>query len=204
MDKFWPGHPRPVSLLTDYFTNELDPNKVQIYSAPLSYRWPWCQIVANFAANCGKEPVLLFQEDFFLTAPVKTELVQHGLEELQKRDAGSVRLYPVPGGDIDYGDPYFALCAPKAPYRISAQATIWRPDFLYGITSQFNTIEEFEVRGNDRQLDRVVLAFKRDVQPWPLEYICSGVTKGQWNPDSKRLFEKHGIEADYSLRPIGR
>ena len=212
LEKFWPDHPETL-LLTDYYDSlpEL-PASIRVFSGSPSPLWTWCQTLQYFAqvvvAKRHDGPLLVMQEDFFLTAPVNTYIVERGLTEMKRHNASSVRLYPVPGADLDYGDPYFGKCSQTAPYRISCQATIWRPSFLARIaTVAGDSAMHFEVVGNRyaEELDDTVLAFKREALPpneWPLQYLCSGISAGRWNPDSKRLFESHGIEADYSLRAM--
>lgn len=207
LEKFWPDHPQ-AWLLTDELQPGADvPDNVQVYCAPSTPRWSWCEVLAGFAREVSDEPILLFQEDFFLTSPVRMDLIQRALEQLeQKKKAGSVRLYPCPGGDTDYGDPHFAIIERGTPYRISCQATIWRPSFLLKIAERFNTTIDFELCGTPfaDSLPDPVLAFKRDAQPWPLEYICTGIVRGEWNPDARRLCEQHGIDVDWSRRPFQR
>jgi hypothetical protein len=201
LEKFWPNHPQ-AWLLTEHIEPSAKvPNNVQVFSGPNSLRWSWCQVVRAFALTSGDEPILLMQEDFFLSGPVNTGLIERALVELELQKAGSVRVYPCPGGDIDYGNPYFAEVQHGTSYRISCQATIWRPSFLAEI-ARFRTPFDFEVLGGpvaDNMPDKV-LAFKRDVHPWPMEYLCTGIIRGKWMADSRALLEANGIPVDFSMR----
>lgn len=188
-NKFWPDCPYPLEW---------------IYSSGQAER-TWCQDVADIGV--GSEPILLFQEDFFLIAPVRDDLIRYGLDQMQRRRAGAVRLYPCPGANQDYGDPHFGLVKKGTRYRISCQASIWRPDFLRYIARRCNDHGEaadFETGGSRvaESLNDEVLAFKRDSGPWPIEYLCSAIAKGHWNPDALRLCERHKIPLDLSRRPV--
>lgn len=146
---------------------------------------------------------MVFQEDFFLNAPVNQPLIDHALKLMERDNVGAVRLYPCPGANEEIGDPYFGRVTRHTAYRTSCQATIWKPGYLHAIASRFNTPSEFELQGSawaSSHLPAEVLAFKRDVQPWPIEYLCSAIGRGLWSQDAKKLCDTHGIEVDWSFR----
>jgi len=185
--EFWPDPKPAFTLLTD---------RGQIGAE-------WCEIVAEFACETS-EPILLMQDDFFLTAPVRQDLIDHALRELELRGSGMVRLYPCPGADEDYGDPHYGIVRKGSRYRISCQASIWRPDYLHAIASQCSTPSDFETHGTEisESLPDEVLAFKGDSGPWPIEYFCSAINRAKWNPEALAFCEKLGISVDTSLREI--
>lgn len=173
-------------------------NDVEVFLA----HGQWSQAVAQFANTVEHEAVLLMQEDFFLTAPVKEDLIVEAMIQLHEQKAGCVRLYPCPGSDEEYGNLRFGSISRGAPYRISCQAAIWRPSYLSSIASQFSTAAEFELRGTPAscEMPEDVLSIKRESSPWPMEYLCSAISRGLWNPDAKRLCDQHGIVGDWSMR----
>lgn len=195
LDKFWPAHPWP-----DLVTDEC-PILGNYRAVAYGKNQSWCSVLAQYAASIN-EPVLLFQEDFFPSMPFRDDLIDHGLLQMKKRHAAAVRLYPCPGGDEDYGDLFYARVRAGAPYRISCQAAIWRPDYLEMIARKFDTASRFEVEGSrlSNELPDEILAFKRDKTPWPLEYLCSGITRGKWTQGAKNLCNQHGIDVDWTRR----
>jgi hypothetical protein len=203
MDHFWPDHP-DVTLLTDY----IDAKVGEVCHDCRGYRLifagasrPWCGILEGFLKDC-KEPILLMQEDFFINAEVRPDLIERGLEQMGKIGAGCVRLYPCPGGDEEYGDRHFAIVPRGTRYRVSCQTALWNPVYLRKIASQFRTPAEFEIEGTklSDSLPEPVLAFKRNVQPWPLSYLCSAISRGEWNPAAKDLCESLNIYVDWTRR----
>lgn len=197
LEKFWPDCPYRLWLLTDRFESFGFP-----YVNSFSAKGDWCSILHEFAERSSEE-ILLMQDDFFITAPVKHSLIEHGLKQMAAKHAACVRLYPCPGADEDCGDKYYGLINLNQPYLVSCQAAIWDASYLAKITQNCgSTAADFEIMGSNvaRTLQRVSLAFKRDMTPWPLEYICSGISRGLWNPDTKRLCDSHGIEVDWSMR----
>ncbi len=200
LDRFWPGA-RQFSkwLVTDFGKTD----RADWTTVPLPMG-TWCSMLAAFAALSG-EPLLLMQEDFFLTGPVREDLIGRGLEQMEIRKAGAVRLYPSPGANEEYGDADYGLVTPGTRYRISCQATIFRPDYLHQIASQCHDhgeASDLETGGSQisNDLPDDVLAFKRDSGPWPLDYIASAIVRGLWSHDAKRLCEREGIAVDWSRR----
>lgn len=205
LEKFWPECPYAKCLITDLPYSGcrfegFDGVSNFVYPSDMS----WSQILASFAKVGTENEICLFQEDFFLNAPVQQHLIEHALEQMKERNAGCVRLYPCPGGEVEYGDPYFAIVPRGAPYRVSCQASIYRPDYLHKIASRFNTPAEFELQGTpfSDTLSEEVLAFKREVTPYPLSYLVSAVTRGKWEPAAMELCNLHGISVDWSQRPF--
>lgn len=204
LGKFWPEHPRAY-LLTD-IPGEVDcpapGNSILSLDGHRGLE-SWGPRLARFAVLHSEQPILLMQEDFFLTTPIKTDLVQRALEFMRTRSAAALRLYPCPGADQECGDPNFGLVSRGSAYRVSCQATIWRPGILNLLGSMFGEPAAFELQGTEyaaTNIDSEIYATKRESQPWPIEYICSAISRGRWNPDAKRLCDEHGIEADWSMR----
>ncbi len=200
LERFWPSCPYELWLLTDREDDSrLAGHDVRVWTASGS----WCAILKSFADHCGDEPILLMQEDFFISVSVHQERIQAGLDELIIHDAGCVRVCPMPGAESDYGHGQYGSIPRGAQYRISCQAAIWNARYLSMIaTHAAGTPEHFEIEGTllSNGLSQPVLAWKRDVKPWPIDYICSAISRGQWDPNAKRLCDEQGIIADWSMR----
>jgi len=198
LDKFWPTHPE-VTIVTDEWCGES--YGADVYQGG---RKTWCQILAGYAKE-AKETILLFQDDFFLTGPVRQDLIDHGLQEMNIYDAGCVRLYPCPGGIERYGDPYFEIVPPGTRYRISCQVSLFKPAYLYTIASKCHDhgeASDFEINGSIYSCDlkEPVLAFKEKLSPTPLNYLVSAISRGKWEPAARDLCELYGIPVDWSQR----
>ncbi len=203
LDKFWPDC-SDIDLITD----ELKVPWPSVFPARFYFATEkqWCATVREYANEYASEDgILILQEDMFLNAPVNTELVEHGLEILKRENVGAVRLYPCPGATTASYDPYFGMVEPHTQYRTSCQATIWKPEYLHAIASRFSTPAEFELLGSSwasANRTEEVWAFKREVQPWPLSYFCSAISRGLWEPAALEFCRQHGIEVDTSMRRI--
>lgn len=193
-NRFYGGE---ITLLTDRTDYRNWPKWVKVAIEPGN----WGQMLAAFASRT-QEPILLFLDDFFLNAPANGELIHRGLSLLTP-NVGCVRLYPCPGPDEDFTE-HFGKVAQNAAYRISTMPAIWQPEFLKQIAERFDNPWDFETKGTEFswnvQCD--VLAFKRELSPWPVSILATGITRAKWNENSKQLFEKYSIPVDWSLRPM--
>jgi hypothetical protein len=187
-DRFWPDCQYPRDIISDCGTND-----------------QWLNLLENYALK-QSEPFLLMQEDFFISEPVQVDLVKHALSLLDDERVGCVRLLPMPGGTVEINDPFFAGMDINAEYRISCQAAIWRPSYLAAIARACPRKNpwRFELDGTEisRYVPQLILSFKRDVQPWPINYLCSAITKGRWDRTAKMLCDREGIHVDWSRRPF--
>lgn len=201
--RFWKDCPYTLIIATDECGTDYDfryvvpDSEIQAYGKGKS----WCEIVSQVAANVD-DNLLLMQEDFFLNQTVKQDLVVEALAHLVYRKAGMVRLYPCPGAEGDSINAHYGIVPRGTQYRTSCQASIWNPLYLYAIANGLESPADFEIEGTKRSesLPNEVLAFKREVEPWPMEYLCSAISRGKWNPDAKKLCDYYDIAVDWSLR----
>lgn len=203
--KFWPTCSYPIWLLTDVipeydFTGKVfEGVNVRAYGKDMS----WCEIVSKFAAESDGLS-MIFQDDFWINATVNELLVEKGIEQLMERKAAMVRLYPCPGGDIPYGNKWYAEIPKGQQYRVSCQLSAWDNDALYSIASQCDTPSDFEIKGSKLSNDfaEPFIAFRRDQQPYPVSYFCSAVSRGLFNPQALEFCRANGIEVDTSMREV--
>ena len=207
--KFWPDCPFKVWLVTDRIVPE--PIRVDGPDHVFTYQNPsWNEIMVKFTEAFSDQPILFFQEDYFLTNYVSNFQIGRALAFFYMHGASCVRLYPCPGGDIEEDDPCYARIATNAPYRVSTQVAIWRPAVLNAIARVTKSPWEFEINGTkflrsaepNEQLTHNFYAWKRHVHPWPIEYICTGIVRGVWQKGAIEHCQKHGITLDLTRRPI--
>lgn len=197
--KFWPDCPHELTLVTDEHHYIPLPD-VRIFD---NQGGTWTEVLHAYASE-QQEPVLLLQEDMFFSAPVDPYKIYRAIDRMEHMQAGCVRLYPCPGGETEIGDPEFAAIAPGVRYRISLQCGLWNPEYLAEVCEAVGpgSARDFELTGTieSNGFPNPILGWKRDVKPWAVQYICTSVISGLWNPDAKRLCDEHGIEVDWSMR----
>ena len=188
--KFWPDCPYPLSVVSDSSGRPEN----------------WCPTIIKIAEESRDEPTLIFQEDLWLTHPVETELVEEGLALLlSDSNIGCCRLFPCPGSPPGEGN--FGLADRQEPYHVSIQASIWRPRFLKSVAklATGGRAADFELEGGveaTRTLPDQVMAFRRGLWPWPVQYLCAAIRNGRWIPEARELAELHAIPVDWSRRPF--
>lgn len=185
-----------------FLTDEMDSRDMPDWTHTYLAQGTWCQMLEQFANSCP-EPLLLLQDDFFIHA-VRHHLIERAAD-LVSQGAACVRVYPCPGAEPSSNGHQFGRVAKGADYRISCQAAVWNPQYLAKIAHHAKgSAADFELIGTPYSgtLPEPVLAFKRECQPWPIEYLCTAIVRGLWLHDAKKLCDQFGIETDWSMRPF--
>jgi hypothetical protein len=153
--------------------------------------------------------VLYLQEDYFLERPVRVDLI----------DRWAARMLADPTihhiGLTHFGSrgPFHetedaALCRidPKARYRLSCQAGLWRVDTLASHVRPDDNGWTFEILGSVRasRVEETFLtvnpAIFRAEGDLVVAYTHTGIIKGRWHPAIPELFARHGLAMDFSRR----
>jgi hypothetical protein len=202
-NKFWQDNPYPINFITDFE----DENAIEDRMITIGKDMGWCANFNEGLKRIDSEFILMLQEDFWLNAPVDHAYVCKALKMMLDDDSiGCFRLYPCPGPDIELG-PDFGRIDTNAKYRVSCQSAIWKKSHLQDILSRFNTPREFEIDGtnyvNNNCNNFKYYAVKRtDPNTWPIQYYCSAIARGQWNPDAVNFVKSLNIPIDTSRRPF--
>ena len=206
--KFWPDCQFPVNFITDgYFPHSITTEGQEFQFISLGADQGWCKNFREGLKQITSEFVLLFQEDFWLNAPVDRAYVNRALKMMLDDDSiGCFRLYPCPGPDIKIGEDYGQIDS-NARYRVSCQSAIWRKSHVEDILARFNRPNEFEIDGtiyvnNNCNNFKYYSVYRADPNTWPVQYYCSAITRGEWNPDAVTFAKSHGIVVDTTRRPF--
>lgn len=202
LERFWPTTSTPwlVSDGPNFYAPWLggtSPNFI-----PIEGSGSWCNVLRAFVSKIDDDPIIM-QDDFFLTSHVNQESIIYAYSQMKATNSGCVRLFPCPGADTEYGDPYVGTVRLGTRYRISCQAAIYSRAYLLKILSKIDgTAADFEIQGTKvaEDFEEPVLAWKREVEPWPLSYLCSAISRGKWSRDAKKLCDDHGILVDWEKR----
>ena len=195
--RYWPDCPFPVFLGTNRET--FAHPRVTILHNERDTDWS-NQVRAELAA-LGTPYVLLMLEDFFLRRPVNTQDILACLEALQKQDGHMIRLVTRPKPDVPVPScPLIGAIIPGAPYRVSAQAAIWRRETLLNLMRPSESIWQFEMDGS-RRSDKVLTGFFA-VWRSALPYDHHVVERGKWFRHEASRFGRMNIGCDFTRRPI--
>lgn len=147
--------------------------------------------------------VLLLLEDFFMTAPVDQRRIEECIENLDKdKDAVCFSFFPTTGNEPSkYGG--FDKRPQEGLYRFNAQAGLWRTKQLLSFLNPLEDAWQWENEGNRRsfKIKGDFYSISPNEKPiFPYDYMKHGLIGGRWFKDTKELFERAGIEFDFSKR----
>jgi len=196
--RFWTHCEHERFLLTDRLRDGCDLGVNWSYFERADH---WGEILREFSGVFDDDSILLLQEDFFLNAPVDESRIAQALDILARRGVGMVRLYPCPGME---GRDAFNRVPRGAAYRISCQASIWKPHFLHRIALAIRHPWEFEIEGTRlaESLPEEVYAFNRELSAWPIQYLCSAISRGKWTQGARELCAREAIDVDWTKREL--
>ena len=208
---YWPNCPYPIVLNTEtrdyqYLGLDITCSKV---SGGEKKRLGWSECLMR-ALDAIETPYILYlQEDYFLEAPVRRDLMDDLLGEIKAGGIGAIRLL-----STDAIKPLHPTNSPlilevdkKTKWRLSLQAALWKKSFLRSLVRKHETPWQLESYGSyrsSRLREKIcsvnpVEISKKGSEIFP--YTPTGVVAGRWVKDIVvPLFFKHKIELDFSMR----
>lgn len=214
LERYWPDCPQPILLNTgrkSWTYSALDVRCTQIelgHVGPMT----WSECLLGALQQVTTPLVLYMQEDYFLEQPVDAALiadlargmlVDPSIHHIGLTDFGSS------GSFTPTDDPRLWRIGPHARYRISTQAGIWRVRTLASHLRSWENGWMFEIFGTLRARRRAetFLTVNRELYAGAaavMQYLHTGIIKGQWHPDIPPVFARHGIQVDYRARGFHR
>ena len=157
----------------------------------------WCQILADALSRIGTPYVMMVMNDYFLEAPVNTQLVLKRLSEAKMFDAANVRLEPNPPGRVPWPGSDLMEFPKNTAYCVTCQTGIWNREYLAGLAARYKSAWEFERFGSFMLADekRPLLVSPRREFPF-----LDAVHKGYWEPWGVRVMAENCVEYAFSRR----
>jgi hypothetical protein len=213
--KYWGNCRGHIFLNTEFknFTfNSLDIKALKVSSvngAKLSSkRNTWSECLKWALERIDSEIILYLQEDYFLKAPVKNEMVENFVELMQINPEMAC-IHLTDQAVISDGASKFEHLNKvrfHQRYRVSCQAALWRKSELLNLLREYEDAWEFEEFGSMRSAiqrhdyyvvnENYVKLNQFEIIP----YIFTGIVQGKWFEEVVPLFEKHKITVDYNVR----
>jgi hypothetical protein len=208
---YWPNCPYPIVLNTE--TKDFQYPGLDIHCSKVAIgeqrRLTWSECLARSLDAIDTPYIFYLQEDYFLEAPVRAELIDTFLAELRANQADVIRIMEC-GGSGPWRpteNPLLWEVDRQAKYRIALQAALWRKATLRRHVRMHESPWQLEAFGSARarRIPEKVLCVNRDLFSRPeaeiFPYQATGVVSGQWERAIvEPLFAKHGIDLDFSLR----
>jgi hypothetical protein len=214
--KFWPDCKFPIVLITeqkDYGFEGLNLTAAKIGRMPDGNRWPFSDAVIEALKKIETKYILWTLDDLFLTGPVESRKIEDLVRRMSEKDYTHIHLTPNARTKRAYlpsSEPDLWTLSSNYRYRLSLLNGLWnRKRFLTYLRPGENPWQ-VEIFGSRRACKRPDSFFcvksdsPLDSSTWPIPYLVTGVTKGQWEHKVEPLFEQHGINVDYSRRGFYR
>lgn len=177
-----------------------------IHRVPRQKRATWSQCLKWALDAIPTDLVLYMQEDYFLKDKVKNDIIEKYVSFMQEHPEIKCIHLTDQAVHSDGATKYENLnkVAYKQRYRVSCQAALWRKKELLDILRGYESAWGFEEFGSKRStimkhqylvVNNVKLD-KFEIIP----YIFTGIIQGRWYEQTIPLFNKFGIEMDFSKR----
>lgn len=210
LSRHWP-QTAPVVLNTEtktYAHPDLDVRATCV-ARPGETRVPWGECMLRALDQIPTELFVYLQDDYFLYAPVMTDVVDEAARIMVAEKLDCLRLMECGGGGPWEPTPYPWLwsLSRTATYRIALQAGLWTKTGMRKYLKAHESPWQMEIWGSRRarRISGRIWCVSRDVyhetKPQVVPYVPTGIVKGRWSAEVvKDLFEREGIELDYGLR----
>jgi hypothetical protein len=196
----WPDCPYDICVGTD--GPSAVPVGVRALRAEVRSSWSVC--VLTYLIAIESEYVLFSLEDFFMRKRVINAEISRAVEFLRATNGHCLRLVPRPAPPRDCvvsPDSRFGVLPPRMPYRVSAQAAIWRRKSLMSVLSAEESAWEFEVKGSQRSASihrEGYFGVYRSILP----YGHHVVERGKWFPWYAWYFSRQNIGCNLESRRV--
>ena len=209
LNEYWAGVPAVLNTeRKSYDDSHVDVTCTRV-ARPGESRIPWGECMLRGLDHIPTETFVYLQDDYFLSGPVKTDVVDAAVQIVEREGLDCLRLMEC--GEAGPYEPtaYPWLCSVSrhAHYRLSLQAGLWTRTGLRKYLRSHESAWEFEVWGSKRasRLPGRIWAVNRDVyseeHTQVIPYEPTGIVRGQWKRDAvEGLFSAHGIEVPFEVR----
>ena len=194
--RYWPDCPFPVYLGSNF---ERYPDE-RVRSLTGGEDRAWSKNLKLFLEQMDSEYILLLLEDFFLDKRVSSVMFLGHLSALRKLRGTMLRVYPKRGPNIKLkGYPSIGAIHRSTPFRISAQAAIWKRAELLALLREDETAWQFEQQGTIRSQASADGFFCTYA---PLVSYRHVVEQGSWFWSAARAYGKENLGCDFGARPV--
>lgn len=203
----WPGCDLPIVLNTESKSYSFPGFAIRTLSLyPAGKKVPWGRQLLETLKYIDSEYILLFQDDFWLDAPVDTDFFAQCLRWMEDNsDVAVLSFQRVLGPNIrDNRFERFERRPQKGEYRFNCQAAIWRKSRLVSALRPHEDPWQWETIANKYRSPRMKDGFYTLIngEKPVFSYSRGGVVRrGKW--DKKvilPLVEQYGFCIDFSKR----
>lgn len=212
LKKYWPACTAPIFLNTEVkrYHGPHEPIHSTCVQGSSRSHLTWSECLLAGLDQVRTPLVLYMQEDYFIDRPVLHDRVMAAAElMLERPDIQHIGLTKQGShGPFSPDTSGMLRIDQKARYRISTQAGLWRVPALMSYLVPRENGWMFEIYGTWRAQRREACFLTANVDPAlggpPIDYLHTGIIKGQWLPEIGKVFKANGIEVDLTKRGLYR
>jgi hypothetical protein len=209
LKKYWPSLQAPIFLNTEqksWQCEQFDVICTQVERKE-KRRLSWSECLIKALDQLDSPLVLYFQEDYFIHRPVDVGTVERAIEYmLSNTEVQRIALtkYYGSGPIKNYKEDWLKILDKNARYRISTQASLWRVNNFKSYLDAKENGWMFEIFGTwraQKRLDYFLVALSDKFQDSAaIDYVHTGIIKGQWHQEMKSVFAENGVSIDFDKR----
>jgi hypothetical protein len=211
LERYWPAPLPPVLLNTERKRWRGHPSGIicSQVQGNQERRLSWSECLDAALLQVKTPLVLYMQEDYFIERPVDAALIDAlAARMVEQPDIAHIGLTHFGAGRMVQPTPDALLweIGPRASYRISTQAALWRVDALRSYLLPWESGWMFEIFGTVRawkRQDTFLTLARNRVHP-AITYQHTGIVKGQWSAFVPPLFARENIDMNFNRRGFYR
>jgi len=210
LSRYWP---KAGSVVLNTETKAFTCDDVEVHATqvalPGETRIPWGECMLRALESIPTELFVYLQDDYFLYAPVKTEVVDKAAATMMDEGLDCLRLMECGGGGPwePTAYPWLWSLSRNATYRIALQAGLWTKTGMRKYLRAHESPWQMEIWGSRRasRIPGKIWCVSREVyhetRPQVVPYVPTGIVKGRWNREAvEDLFAAEGLHVPYAER----
>jgi hypothetical protein len=197
--KFWPDCPFPVYLVV----NELEVQSETVRAIRVGKDKGWATNMQLALEQIDTPYILYLQEDYFLTAPVRTEQLASDIAHAIEHDAAAFCFYDLSLLEAEFASTgeRFRVVPDDSKGRTRLQTTFWKRDVFASLLRPGETAWNMEARGSERTRGLLMFSYARN-DDLPIPYLMSGIVRGLWTPEAFAHCRAHDLEIRPAFRSL--
>jgi hypothetical protein len=195
--KFWPDCPLDVLLIV----NELRIRSQLLRPIAVGPDRGWASNLRCALQQLDRSHVMYLQEDYFLTAPIRSEQLASDFSYAVERgvDSFCFRARTNLENGFESLNERFGVVPSASDGRTRCQATLWKREALLSILREGETAWDFEAKGSARTRDMLVLSYATR-EDAPIRYLMSAISRGLWNREAIDMCAEHKVRLTENFR----
>jgi len=196
--KHWGDCPFPIFLIV----NNLRVRSKLLQPIPVGADRDWASNMRVALAQVSQPYILYFQEDYFLTGPIKHEQLASDFTYAVQSNAASFCFYGRSELERDFKplNERYGVVPVDSDGRTRLQVTLWRKDVLQATLRDGETAWNMEAQASPRTRNFLAVSYmgRENV---PIPYLVSAISRRLWAPEALALCRADNLRIRPHFRP---